>query len=218
MAAMYDDAELYADQKLIASRIDFFAAEDPDKIVASIPTGTSDLSRQYRDITAKSFACAIDRTAHWLDRSLAGHEKAEGRVAVFAYDGPVDLRWLLFFVAAIKTGRTVWLSLGAFVDLEMLTLQQIVFSHTHTAVDNLLHLYRGCNCHVMFQAEHEQMSPAVDQLKSQGFFSAFRSVPELSDFLKKDDTAAEPYLYHENWEAAADRKVVYFQSSGTTGW
>ena len=99
--------DIFHDHKLIASRIDFFADALPHKIVASVPISASDASQGYRNVTVKAFARAIDRAARWMDNALSQCATVDSAVEIFAYDGPVDLRWLILLVAAIKTSRTV---------------------------------------------------------------------------------------------------------------
>ena len=92
--------------KLLAARIDYFAEHAPTKIYCSIPKNGDDLSEGYLDISYRSYASAIDRAAWWLDRHL-GKVDQDGQIEAFAYEGPADLRWLIFFVAAIKVRRKV---------------------------------------------------------------------------------------------------------------
>ena len=89
--------------RLIASMIDYYAAEEPDRIYASIPR-TEDLSDGLHDITYRQFGNAINRASWWLDLELG---ECKGSFDTFAYIGPKDLRYPILAVAAAKVGRRV---------------------------------------------------------------------------------------------------------------
>ena len=89
--------------RLITSMIDYYAAEEPDRIYASIPR-TEDLSDGLHDITYGQFGNAINRASWWLDLELGD---CKGTFDTFAYIGPKDLRYPILAVAAAKVGRRV---------------------------------------------------------------------------------------------------------------
>ena len=85
----YRDA---AGRHLIASKIDYYATEAPDKICASIAVG-KDLSEGFLDVTYGQSANAIDHASWWLKMELG---EWKGSFETFAYFGPKDLRdWIL---------------------------------------------------------------------------------------------------------------------------
>ena len=89
--------------RLIASVIDRYAAEAPDKIYASVPKG-EDLSEGFLDVTYKQLANAIDHASWWLDYEIG---ECKRPYETFAYSGPKDLLYPVLAVAAAKVGRTV---------------------------------------------------------------------------------------------------------------
>lgn len=65
-------------KRLIPQILDRLASIDPDRIVYSVATFSDD-SPNFRDITARAFAKAVDKTAWWLhDRVGAQSEMSNG--------------------------------------------------------------------------------------------------------------------------------------------
>ena len=65
---------------------------------------TTDPSNGFRAVSYAQLANAVNRAAWWLDQALgeAGNEDC-----AFAYFGPTDLRYVVFVLAGMKTGRKV---------------------------------------------------------------------------------------------------------------
>lgn len=96
---------------LLPSTIDAFAQAKSLGVYASVPVDDYDLSKGFRDIDYRAFADAIDRAAFWLDDTLGRVQDKYQHFPTFSYEGPKDLRFPILTVAAIKTGRTVSLSI-----------------------------------------------------------------------------------------------------------
>lgn len=97
-------SDYFVGARLIVSMIDHWAAVDPDKVYASVPT-SEDLAEGFLDVTYKQLATAINHASSWLDEELGICEK--GSFNTFAYAGPKDLRYPILAVAAVKVGRKV---------------------------------------------------------------------------------------------------------------
>ena len=85
--------------RLLPQVVDELACSDPERIYASVPR-SSDLSDGFRDVSMLEMSRAVNRIAHWL-------EKIVGRSTSFetlSYMGPPDLRYVIIFLAAVKTG------------------------------------------------------------------------------------------------------------------
>ena len=65
---------------------------------------TADRSDGFRAVNYAKLANAINRAAWWLNKAL---DKAGNEVCAFAYFGPTDLRYVMFVLAGMKTGRKV---------------------------------------------------------------------------------------------------------------
>lgn len=91
-------------RRLLASVLDSIAANDPDRVYASIPLNNSDITLGFRDITYRQFANAINCAAWWIKE----HVQTRGTpFETIAYAGPKDLRYPIIAVAAVKCGNKV---------------------------------------------------------------------------------------------------------------
>ena len=95
-------------KRLIVSSIDQCAADEPEKLYASVPRNEEDLFQGFKDITYAQLENATNHASWWLDSALG---KSNGSFEPFAYAGPKDLMYLILAVAAAKVGRRVrWLN------------------------------------------------------------------------------------------------------------
>lgn len=90
-------------QRLLASLIDCYAENEPDRPWVAIPR-SNDFSQGFLDINYRQFANAIDRAAFWLEGVLGA---SQGSFETFAYAGEKDIRYPILAVAAVKVGRKV---------------------------------------------------------------------------------------------------------------
>ncbi|KAF8859904.1 acetyl-CoA synthetase-like protein [Acephala macrosclerotiorum] len=81
--------------------IDERARSEYERPVAMFPK-TRGLSAGFREISYAQFANAINRVCWWLEETMPDLVEKEGS---FAYFGPNDLRYLIFVLATMKTGR-----------------------------------------------------------------------------------------------------------------
>jgi acyl-CoA synthetase (AMP-forming)/AMP-acid ligase II len=58
----------------------------------------------FREVSYAQLANAVNRAAWWLEAEIAREEEREKPVA---YLGPNDLRYIIFVLATMKTGRKV---------------------------------------------------------------------------------------------------------------
>ncbi|KAG8533588.1 uncharacterized protein KY384_001328 [Bacidia gigantensis] len=85
--------------RLLPQVVDELAESNPSRVYAIYPF-TSDLSKGFRHVTMGELAQAVNKVAFWLDDTT-------GRSTTFetiAYMGPSDIRYTIFFLAAIKCG------------------------------------------------------------------------------------------------------------------
>ena len=61
-------------------------------------------SQGFREVSYKQLANAVNRAAWWLESYITQDEEKESPVA---YLGPNDLRYIIFVLATMKTGRKV---------------------------------------------------------------------------------------------------------------
>jgi len=89
-------------KRLIPTLIEEIAQTDPQRVCFSFPL-SSELSQGFRDVNFKSFANAINKTAHFIQQEI-------GRSSMFEtimYIGFPDLRHYIALVALMKTGHKV---------------------------------------------------------------------------------------------------------------
>jgi hypothetical protein len=78
-------------RRLIPQILDRLALADPDRIVYSIASFYND-KPSFRDITAREFTKAVDKTAWWLNEQLKGDASLLSKVEALGYIGPRKYR------------------------------------------------------------------------------------------------------------------------------
>ena len=89
-------------RRLLPVVIDEVAKSNPDQAWAAIPV-SSKLSDEYRDVSFRSFANAINRAAWFLEHTFGRAIESK----TFAYVGKSDMRYHVLSMAAAKTGYQV---------------------------------------------------------------------------------------------------------------
>ena len=92
-------------KRFIPTLVDEIASTDPQRVFASIPK-TSNVADGFEDISYRVFANAVNRCARWLKNELNVHIEPQ----VVLYLGPLDLRYLIIILAAVKAGHIVCLA------------------------------------------------------------------------------------------------------------
>jgi acyl-CoA synthetase (AMP-forming)/AMP-acid ligase II len=88
--------------RLLPATLDALAVTVPQRIYAAIPC-SSDLEHGFRDVTVAEVSQAVDALAHWLCQ----HYGRSSSFKTIAYIGLNDLRYPVFWFAAIKCGYKV---------------------------------------------------------------------------------------------------------------
>lgn len=81
-------------KRLIPATVDAIAAADPDRVCFSYPASPASL-RVFQDVTFRTFANAVNKTAHFIQREI-------GRGSMFEtvmYMGFPDVRHFIALVA-----------------------------------------------------------------------------------------------------------------------
>ena len=81
------------------------ARNEPQSIWASIAKSPTDTSAGYEDVTFARLNYAVTRAARWLRKTLDPQDSLPPEA--LAYLGPPDTRYIIFTIAAIKTGFKV---------------------------------------------------------------------------------------------------------------
>ena len=88
--------------RLLPSILDYLGTVSPDKVYASIPRG-QDISNGFRDISTRELLHAVDSFAWWIQNNYGASDCFE----TLGYIGVADLRYVMFFHAAVKCGYKV---------------------------------------------------------------------------------------------------------------
>lgn len=89
-------------ERLLPQIIDAYAQSEPERVYAMVPHST-DLTHGFRKITMRQLASAVDVIGWWIDRQI-GHSDC---FETLGYMGATDIRYGIFFFAAIKCGYKV---------------------------------------------------------------------------------------------------------------
>lgn len=89
--------------RLLPTRIDELARDEPHRPAFSIPLDDADLSKGYVDVDFATFKNAVDQLAWFIHRKFGHSDKAEA----MAYLGTPDFRYHFLQIAAAKTGYQV---------------------------------------------------------------------------------------------------------------
>ena len=92
--------------RLMPCVVDELSASTPSRVYASVPV-SSDLSEGFRDVTFREVAAATNSLARRITAQIGRSETFE----TIAYIGSADLRYAIFFLAAVKCGYKVLPSL-----------------------------------------------------------------------------------------------------------
>lgn len=84
--------------------IDEISLSDPDRPFISIPKSEL-LIQGYSDVSYRQFAKAVNRCSWWIKETIGQGIKGDSKT-VF-YLGPLDIRYLIILLGAVKTGHVV---------------------------------------------------------------------------------------------------------------
>ena len=90
-------------KRLFPQVLDEFCRHDPDRLYASLPRLSTDLSQGFRDVSCKEMAQCTDVVAHWIENQIGRSETDE----TLCYIGVPDLRGAVVFLAGVKCGYKV---------------------------------------------------------------------------------------------------------------
>ncbi|KAL1636519.1 Histone transcription regulator 3 [Neofusicoccum ribis] len=166
------------------------AVEEPERIYASCAI-SADIEEGFRDITVRQILSAIDAFAWWLQGGWGRSESFDN----IAYVGPSDLRYAIFFYAAIKCGfKTLFVS-----PLNSLEASRSIVETTE--------------CLRIFYAD-----PFAKVAKDLQSAAASRNL-EVAQIASLDEcltAESTPYPYEKTFEEAKWDPIVIIHTSGTT--
>ena len=96
-------------QRLLPVVVDHLAQANPAQRIGLIPTG-ADVSDGYDTVTVQRLARAVDAFAWWIEKQIGRAQEPK----TIAYMASNDVRYLIFLLAAQKTGYKVCPTYGRF--------------------------------------------------------------------------------------------------------
>lgn len=91
-------------RRLLPQVLDDLSTSTPERLYATIPRLTKDLSQGFHDLTVKDVARCVNALAWWLQQEIGRSDSFE----TLCYIGIPDIRSAMIFLAAIKCGYKVW--------------------------------------------------------------------------------------------------------------
>ncbi|KAF2034777.1 acetyl-CoA synthetase-like protein [Setomelanomma holmii] len=174
-------------QRLLPVTIDEIAKNDPNRIAFSFPR-SSELSAGFRDVSFRTFANAIDKTARFIQKEIGRNSTFE----TVLYMGYPDIRHFIILVALIKTGH------------------KVLFSSHRNSIAGHANLIQKTRCATLI---HSDGFPVAEILATCQIKTA--CMPDLDILLA--DTPSDHYPYSKTFDEAKDDEVLVLHTSGTTG-
>ncbi|EER29953.1 putative NRPS-like protein biosynthetic cluster [Coccidioides posadasii str. Silveira] len=177
-------------RRLAITIVDERARDDPERVSYSLSL-SSDISKGFRDITAKDFANAVNRTAWWLESKLG---KGSSFPTV-GYIGPLnDFRYILLILGCVKAGY------------------KALLPSPRNSVEATVAVLNASKCDIWVSPkEQPEMLP---QLLSRRPMKVLE-IPETDDLLCA--TPVPLYPYNKSFQEAARDPFCVLHTSGSTG-
>ncbi|KAI4234458.1 MAG: hypothetical protein LQ349_003784 [Xanthoria aureola] len=189
MASPPDHSKPAYGSRLLPQVLDDLAITNPERVYACFPT-TTDLKDGFRSVTMAQMARAVNHMAWWLDNSIGTSPSFE----TVSYLGLPDIRYAIFFLAAVKCGY------------------KVLFPSPRNTVQINVSLLDQTQCFKFFVSS--EMLPVAESLQKERKQLRFLAVPTLNEMLVD---ASEPYLYDKDYATARWDPMVVLHSSGSTG-
>ncbi|KAF1934949.1 acetyl-CoA synthetase-like protein [Clathrospora elynae] len=186
-----DNEQTLYGRRLIPQIMDQLAGTHPDRIVFSIADTSGD-NLEFKNITARAFVEAVDKTAWWLYEQV----ESSSQVQPIGYIGPHDLRHILLTYACVKVGYA--------------TLNLSPKNSTKGA----LAVLEATQCNIWANASDVAMVPLVQDFLPKRCMKLLE-IPPLEYLLDAKDT--KPFPYTRTFEEAASEPFCYLHTSGSTG-
>lgn len=178
-------------RRLIPQIMDRLANSHPDRTVFSL-TKTRDGILEFNDISAQTFAQAVDKTAWWLYDQVG----PTSLVQPLGYIGPHDLRHILITYACVKVGYAA------------------LYLSPKNSVEGALAVLAATECKIWASASEAPSVPLVDEVLQKRTMKLLE-LPLLEVLLDAKD--AKPFPYTKTFDAAMSEPFCFLHTSGSTG-
>ncbi|KAL9006359.1 MAG: hypothetical protein Q9188_000895 [Gyalolechia gomerana] len=178
-------------KRLIPHILDSLASAEPNRIIYSVAI-PSDISLEFRHISARTFARAVDKTAWWL-RNQVGNPPL---IQTVGYIGPHDIRHILLTYACVKAGYAV------------------LFLSPKNSTGGALAVLEAAKCDIWVKPCEQPYLPLVEDFLQQRPMELL-DIPEIDELL--DAESAESFPYNKTFDEASQDPFCVLHTSGSTG-
>ncbi|KAJ4118864.1 hypothetical protein NW768_010602 [Fusarium equiseti] len=192
-------------RRLIPQILDRLALADPDRIVYSIASFSDD-QPAFRDITAREFTKAVDKTAWWLKSQLSELQSTNGasngeasllsKVQALGYIGPHDIRHVLLTFGAVKAGCAA------------------LFLSPKNNVTGALAVLNASNCNIWVKPKEQPLFPLLEGILQEKYMKILE-LPSIDELLDAEST--ESFPFDKSFESSKQEPFCILHTSGTTG-
>ncbi|KAF2740127.1 acetyl-CoA synthetase-like protein [Polyplosphaeria fusca] len=174
-------------KRLLPVIIDEIAKTDPDRVCFSFPR-TSDLADGFQDVNFRTFANAVNKTAHFVHQEV-------GRSSMFEtvlYMGYPDIRHFIALIALMKTGH------------------KALYSSHRNSVAGHADLIKRTDCTIILHTSGFPVSGILEKCRLETL-----CMPDLDYLLT--DSPSDHYPYTRTWEEARNHPCMVIHTSGSNG-
>lgn len=198
-------------QRLLVTTLEEKARSEPQKAFCLLPRSTN-LQDGFYEVTYKQIQSAVDYTTQWLQNNLGPFSPNE----TIAYMGLPDLRYNIFFYAAIKIHLKVSpCKYKIFTIFSLTGGQQVFLPSPRNAPTTNASLFEQTQCtKLCYSAD----SPGI--VASCGAVLKVAKALRSFEFLSLDkllSVQCEPVPYLGDFAQFRDEPIVILHSSGSTG-
>lgn len=178
-------------KRLIPQIMDELAASEPERTVFSLATQCGN-ALDLKDVSARAFVKAVDKTAWWLYNQVGKPETIEP----VGYIGPHDLRHVLLTYACVKAGYAA------------------LFLSPKNNTEGALAVLEATKCNIWVNASDASPVHLVKEMTKQRPMTLLQ-LPLLEELL--DAASTEPFPYLKTFSEASNDPFCILHTSGTTG-
>ncbi|KAL8722330.1 MAG: hypothetical protein Q9225_001178 [Loekoesia sp. 1 TL-2023] len=178
-------------KRLIPQILDNLASAEPDRIIYSVAT-FSDISHEFRHISARTFAKAVDKTAWWLHDQVG----KPTLIQTVGYIGPHDIRHILLTYACVKAGYAA------------------LFLSPKNNTEGALAVLDAAQCNIWVKPCEQSCLPLVEDFLQRRPMKVL-DIPAIDELLDAESTKSFPY--NKTFDEAIQDPFCLLHTSGTTG-
>ncbi|KAI4176560.1 MAG: hypothetical protein LQ346_007859 [Caloplaca aetnensis] len=178
-------------KRLVPQILDTLASTEPDRIIYSIAR-FSGPAQEFRRVSARTFAQAVDKTAWWLQKQVG----TTIEIQTVGYMGPHDIRHILLTYASVKAGYTA------------------LFLSPKNSTEGALAVLDAAKCNIWVRPSEQPSHPLVEDFLQRRPMKVL-NIPSVDEILEAGST--EPFPYDKTFDEAIQNPFCLLHTSGSTG-